>query len=164
MLFTLAKIVSDFLHCNQTYGDGENYSTHLDDVYNVLKEFKENDENVLISAYLHDIVEDTQAKIDLIEKYFNKDVATIVWNVTNESGKNRSERNLKTYQKIRTDERSIRLKLSDRIANVRKSKSNKKFFSMYKKEHEAFKYILYNENSSKQCLEMWEELDKLINE
>lgn len=159
-----ARMLAEFLHNGQTYGDGEDYLKHLDDVFKILKEYEIADKNILASAYLHDAIEDTQANYKLIEKYFGKNIADIVYAVTNESGINRKERNSKTYQKIQNNDKAIILKLADRIANTRQSLNNIKFFNMYKKEFEVFKYFLYNENASKETLKMWEELEKLYQE
>lgn len=156
-----AKMLAEFLHNGQTYGDGEDYTTHLQTVHNVLIEFKCYDNNIIIGAWLHDAVEDTVASFKLIKKYFGDKVERVVYLVTNETGVNRKERNLKTYQKLKGQEDGLTLKLADRIANTRKAIGNEKFFSMYKEEYVMFRYFLYDANHSEIIQNMWKELDKL---
>jgi hypothetical protein len=89
----------------------------------------------------------------------------IVEAVSTEPGKNRKERNKATYQKIKKYEYAIVLKLADRIANGRRSKSgDPKFqahkFEMYKKEYPEFRAALYT--ASVDTLPMWWELDRLF--
>lgn len=165
-----AKMLAEFLHNGQKYGDGEDYIVHLDEVYRVLLEFLVTDITLLVCAWLHDIIEDTAAEYKLLNKYFGVEVADIVFNVTNESGTTRKDRNIKTYAKIATDVKSVVLKLADRIANVRRSKNNanRKFYEMYKKEYVFFRYYLYMEETRNSqyfgtsIKAMWEELDTLM--
>jgi (p)ppGpp synthase/HD superfamily hydrolase len=89
----------------QTY-DGKPYTVHLMAVEINLKRFGidslngERDQNLLIGAWLHDTLEDTTVSYDEILNEFGKDIADLVYSVTNESGANRKERSLKTYPKI----------------------------------------------------------------
>ena len=67
------------------------------------------DQNLIAAGYLHDILEDTDVTFDTLENWFNKDIASLVWEVTKDSEGNFS--NLKT-------ERGLMLKCADRLANV----------------------------------------------
>lgn len=156
-----AQIVAKFCHAKQRYGDGEPYERHLKDVVNVLKEFGFDNEANTSSAWLHDIIEDTKVTKNMIEENFGKEIAGMVYAVTNELGVNRVERNLKTYQKLLKYPKALPIKLADRIANVRysKSKGNSSFYKMYKKEYPSFRAALYSEG---RLYKMWEELDKLM--
>lgn len=165
-----AKFLVDFLHNGQKYGDGEDYIVHLEEVYKVLLEFGITEEEVLVSAWLHDIIEDTNAEYKLILKYFGINVSDIVYSVTNENGINRQERNLKTYMKISGNIKALCVKLADRIANSRRAKnnSNTKYINMYKKEYPVFRYYLKDETSCNAqnfgaaIKAMWKELDNLM--
>jgi (p)ppGpp synthase/HD superfamily hydrolase len=113
---------------------------------------------------LHDIVEDTPITLmDLKVEFhcYGADcdlLLKLVDNVTTESGKNRKERNLKTYPKIKSHPKSLVLKLADRLANVRNCiRTGSDLLSMYKKEYPGFREALYSEPHP-----MWAELDKLL--
>ena len=162
-LLEKAKMVADILHCKQIYDDKKDYIVHLEEVYNVLLRYNITDENILVSSFLHDAVEDTQLKVSLIEKYFNAEIAQIVYCVTNEQGLNRKERNTKTYVKLANNEKAIVLKLADRIANVENGleNENRKFYSMYKKEYSNFRYCLHS-NSHILAQGLWKHLDSLF--
>lgn len=160
-MIQIASLFATEKHKDQKYGSN-NYTFHLADVVRVLKEFGETDADILSAAWLHDVVEDTDTSVDEIKSMFNDRVADLVWRVTNEPGKNRAERHEKTYAKIKASPDALKLKLADRIANVRASKTdNEKLFKMYKKEYKGFKDELYSSNLH---TKMWNELDELIDE
>jgi (p)ppGpp synthase/HD superfamily hydrolase len=126
----------------------------------VLLRFKFNEEDLQVAAWLHDTVEDTDATITQIEMMFGRNVADIVGRVTNEQGKNRKERHAKTYPKIQASMDATTLKLADRIANVERSVEDASTqLQMYRKEHEAFKSLLYKPGIHDG---MWRHLDFLI--
>lgn len=134
------------------------YTHHLAAVESVLREFGETRTEMLIAAWLHDIVEDTDIKIRDVEENFGPAVAALVAAVTSEDGPNRKTRNALTYPKIReagTD--AIKLKLADRIANVRSGGSS---FEMYKKEYKDFCHGLRKEGTLND--QMWEALDSIL--
>jgi len=154
---------------SQRYGSVP-YSKHTQDVYDINKEYdyylKEYDkEDVDKACYGHDLVEDTDVSVRDLEQRTNKRVARIIFNVSNERGFDRKEKNFKTYPKIWGDDLSIYVKLCDRIANTKNSKKSydKKsngdsLFEMYKKEYPIFKYAL---NVRGLYPDMWKELDNL---
>lgn len=158
-----AMMLAEFLHAKQKYDD-QDYIFHLIATVNVLNEFGFNEEDDVIAGYLHDSIEDTTATYKLIAKRFGWIVADMVQAVTNEQGKNRKERNLKTYQKLIGNTRALAIKLADRIANVRHGleKGNMSFFEMYLKEYPTLRHYLYNGDASLEG--MWLCLDKLFNE
>lgn len=118
------------------------------------------------SALLHDSIEDARLTYNDVNKmvsFYNsfcyscyddeemrtfhymlmiepEDVADIVYAVTNEKGKNRSERaNEKYYQGIRENKLAVIVKICDRLANALYSKLiNSRMLGVYKKEHEHF--------------------------
>lgn len=154
-----AEAFASVKHGDQKYGE-QPYIKHLAHVAEVLRRFKFDDEDLQVAAWLHDSVEDTDATITQIEMMFGRRVADIVGRVTNEPGKNRKERHAKTYPKIQKSLDATTLKLADRIANVESSvedASDK--LGMYRKEHEAFKSLLYKDGVHNA---MWRHLDFLI--
>lgn len=123
----------------QTYGVLP-YTHHLLDVENVLREFGEVREELLVAAWLHDIVEDTDVKLRDVEENFGQEVARLVGAVTSEEGPNRKTRNALTYPKIRAaGPDAVRLKLADRLANVQSGGSSGQ---MYAREHGDFRHAL----------------------
>jgi guanosine-3',5'-bis(diphosphate) 3'-pyrophosphohydrolase len=154
--FTLAEV----FHQNQKYGN-EPYTKHLRDVVDVLKRFGITNSDVLAAAWLHDAVEDTPLTIETVKEEFGDDVASLVYAVTTEPGKNRKERNAKTYPKIAAQPEAIYLKLADRIANVEASLgNNKEKLKMYQKEFPDFLKALQQPGIAD---EMWCLLEELIN-
>ena len=97
-------------HKSQMYGD-KAYVHHLDDVFSVLELFYkksimygEGDSgDLFVSAYLHDVVEDTHVTLDEISNKFGDKVAALVWAVSDGEGKNRAERKAIAYKKILAD-------------------------------------------------------------
>jgi hypothetical protein len=129
---------------NQSY-DNQPYSVHLTQVYNVLMP-SFGDEDVIMNASLcHDLLEDTGITYNDLKTFVGRDVADVVYDVTNELGKNRKERAEKTYPKIAANPLAVIVKVADRIANTTYSK--KSGSSMYKKycsEYPSFRQALYN--------------------
>jgi hypothetical protein len=79
---------------------------------------------------------------------------------TTEPGKNRKQRNAKTYPKIKAKNEAIYLKLADRIANVQASiENNLKKLKMYQNEFPDFKMALKQPGIAD---EMWSFLEELI--
>lgn len=155
-----AQAFASVKHEGQKYGDTEPYTKHLAHVAEVLLRFKFDDEDLIVAAWLHDSVEDTDATITQIEMMFGRRVADIVGRVTNEPGKNRKERHAKTYPKIQKSMDATTIKLADRIANVESSvEASSDKLGMYRKEHEAFKALLHKDGVHDA---MWRHLDFLI--
>lgn len=95
----LARDYATTMHAGQKYGD-QPYTAHLLAVRQVLADFGVEDGPLAAAAWLHDVLEDTVATRETIERVFGDDVATLVEAVTGR-GKNRKERNRDMYQKIR---------------------------------------------------------------
>jgi len=155
-----AKAFATAVHKDQKYGEDKPYVDHLGHVAEVLSRFKFDSEDLQVAAWLHDTVEDTDATIEQITLTFGHNVADLVGRVTNEPGKNRKERHLKTYPKIQASVDATTLKLADRIANVEVSvEDSSPQLQMYRKEHAAFKSLLYKPGPHEA---MWRHLDFLI--
>jgi len=161
----LTRFYATVKHGDHRYNGGLPYSHHLSDVEQVLRRFGP-DGNVLplytnemlMAAWLHDVLEDTDTKKKEIAELFDDKVADLVWRVTNEQGENRKVRHALTYPKIRDGgQLAIRLKLADRIANV---EAGGKLVGMYKSEYEDFRPALYYPGTFNES--MWQHLDKLL--
>jgi len=165
-------------HGDQKYGD-QPYSVHLDDVAGVLQEFGYDDDFTLMVAYLHDVLEDTPTtRIGIVAAFDPQDfplssIPYAVEFVTDEPGATRRERKRATYSRVirriaSLDTRgfrfgddllaAIRVKLADRIANIRRSVGSD-LFRMYRKEREVFYLAYYSDGVAD---EMWVEYDKLL--
>ena len=147
---------------NHSY-NGEAYEIHLVMVYEEAKKYshlvpEKDRDNFLAAAWAHDVIEDCRETYNDVMKSTNKEVADLVYALTNEKGKNRKERaNKKYYDGINKTPNATLLKLCDRIANIKYSRqTNSRMYEVYKKENENF---LSNLNYIK---EPFEDLKKLF--
>lgn len=150
-------------HNNQTYGNTY-YIKHLIDVNQILLKFKINEfsNNIITAGWLHDTLEDTNTSYNELVTNFGEDISNIVYNITNEIGKNRKEKWEKTKTKISTTIYSVILKVADRIANIEYSiiNNNKQKLNMYLSEREDFNFInIYYKYEF--LNQMWEHLNNL---
>ena len=161
---------------------GYDYSLHLDAVRNVARQYlylipSEFHCAVLCASSGHDLTEDARINHGDIVKHFTLPwlsgypdimdqgvfVADVIYNVTNELGKNRVERSQKTYPKIASCQYSTFVKLADRVANCKFSyfmNDEKGMFKKYKSEHADFYKALHNVAHGFE--EMWSELQSLM--
>jgi guanosine-3',5'-bis(diphosphate) 3'-pyrophosphohydrolase len=159
-LVVAARLFAIKAHGDQRYGD-EPFVFHLDAVVRVIDSYGHTDPEVRASGYLHDVVEDTDKTKEDIAAEFSSSIAEIVHAVSSEPGKNRKERNIATYPKIRAVHKAVIVKLSDRIANVGYSLATKSdLFTMYQREYPAFRAALYYD--SPDLTKMWEFLDRIM--
>lgn len=153
-----ALLVSEMAHRNQKYDEIFPYMKHINDVIGVLKRFGFNSNKMLISAALHDIIEDTSLSYNKVKKHFGLEVAEMVYCVTDELGRDRKEKKEKTLPKTASNPDAIILKLGDRIANIEHGGK----IDMYAKEHSEFKGALFL-NTPADGKAMWEHLETLLN-
>ena len=125
--------------------DGFPYSVHLSIVAMFAQKYvnelpSEIQSDVLDACWLHDTIEDCRLTYNDILLVSNKQVANIVYALTNEKGKNRNERaNEKYYNGIRDVAFASFVKLCDRLANVKYSKdTDSSMFQKYKRENYNF--------------------------
>ncbi len=111
-------------HKDQTRASGDPYITHPLFVAKYLSEIGMDNETI-ISALLHDVVEDTNIKLSKIKKEFGKEVALIVDGVTKLDKINYSSTEEAQAESIRKmviamskDVRVLILKLADRLHNI----------------------------------------------
>jgi len=100
---------------------------------------------VINACWLHDTIEDCRLTYNDIVKISNLNVADLVYAVTNEKGKNRTERaNDKYYEGIRNIPFAKFVKLCDRLANIKYSDdTNSDMYHKYGEEHEHFLKSLF---------------------
>jgi (p)ppGpp synthase/HD superfamily hydrolase len=149
-------------HADQKYGEFP-YEKHLQDVYaivNGMPNFGGYGPAILSAAWLHDVLEDTDATVLDLGALFGPEVALLVWNVTG-VGKNRRERFASVARKIARDRdrAAVTLKLADRIANVQACiASGDSRLDMYLAEWPEFEEKLKPIGGN---LTLWEMLRKL---
>lgn len=142
--YDMARLEKAFLfgkaaHKGQLRKSGEAYFSHPLEVSLILAEL-EMDEDTVIAALLHDVVEDTSITLDELKKMFGANVAMLVDGVTKlgkisyETKEERQAENLrKMFIAMAEDIRVILIKLADRLHNMR----TLKFMSDDKKKEKA---------------------------
>lgn len=112
-------------HAAQSRASGEPYMTHPIAVAQILAE-RSMDQTCLITAILHDVLEDTDTTAEDIKKLFGDDVARCVNGVTKLSKislSNREDRQAESVRKMLLamveDIRVILVKIADRLHNMR---------------------------------------------
>lgn len=114
-------------HEGQFRKSGEPYIHHLIEVCYILSELNCGP-STLVAGLLHDVVEDTDISIQVIEKEFGSDVATIVESLTKIQRMKLSHRkeedfvaedHKKIFLGMAKDVRVIVIKLADRLHNMR---------------------------------------------
>jgi len=124
-LITKAFEVSLEAHKNDVRASGEPYFTHPYEVAMIVAEEFPLDDITIISALLHDVIEDTDYGYDFINREFGKEIVEIVDGVTKISGIFRGHEITKAenYRKLLLsmvkDVRVILVKFADRLHNMR---------------------------------------------
>ncbi len=96
------------------------YINHPLKVALMLDECDEHDDNILIAAILHDVIEDTDASYEEISREFNKEVADLVIEVTDDKELPyaiRKELQVKGAPAL--SENAKKIKIADKICNIR---------------------------------------------
>jgi len=112
-------------HKNDLRASGEPYFTHPFEVALIVASEFPLDDITVISALLHDVIEDTDFNIELIAKEFSKEIADIVDGVTKISGifKGQEITKAENFRKLLLsmvkDVRVIFVKFADRLHNMR---------------------------------------------
>ena len=147
--------------------DDEPYKVHLTAVYAVLEPFFIDNYLVMQAALCHDLLEDTGITYNDLKAAVGAEVADVVYDVTNELGKNRQERAERTYPKIAANPLAVIVKVADRIANMNHSKiTGSTMFNKYCAEYSKFRSSLYNVKHLDQYPalgQLWAILDQLSN-
>jgi guanosine-3',5'-bis(diphosphate) 3'-pyrophosphohydrolase len=154
-----ARAFAQAAHGDQKYG-AEPYVVHLAAVRSVLAEFGFTGD-LLVAAWLHDVLEDTRVAFKELMAAFGAEVASLVVAVTGRGG-NRKERNASIARQLLSQPRAVPLKLADRIANGRSclKSNNIELLAMYQREYLDFKAELYP--LSRDCDVLWRELDRIM--
>lgn len=149
-------------YCNQKYAGKHYYSVHIDSVFEQGRKFfhllEDSERDVVDYALLgHDLLEDARLTyndlLDVVAEcsdsaIFAKEVADIVYAITDEKGKSRTERkNEKYYKELSENKLAVFVKLADISANTLYSKLNgSTMYQRYKSEFGKFKEKCFTEN------------------
>ena len=112
-------------HKNDRRASGDEYITHPFEVALIVAQEIPLDEVTVVSALLHDTIEDTEISVELLQKEFGKVVAEIVDGVTKISGifKGHEITQAENFRKLLLsmvkDVRVILVKFADRLHNMR---------------------------------------------
>ncbi|MBY0272750.1 MAG: bifunctional (p)ppGpp synthetase/guanosine-3',5'-bis(diphosphate) 3'-pyrophosphohydrolase [Alphaproteobacteria bacterium] len=124
-LLNRAYIFAMKAHGTQTRASGDPYFTHPLEVAGILVEMRL-DVATIVTALLHDTIEDTIATLEEIERLFGKEVAFLVDGVTKlsqiefQSDKAKQAENFrKLLLAMSSDIRVLLIKLADRLHNMR---------------------------------------------
>ena len=115
--------VADKAHEGQNRKSGEPYVTHPLTVASYLCEYKA-DEDTILAAIMHDVVEDSTTTLKEIQRVFGKGIATLVDGVTKLGNipktQNKDVQALrKLFQMMSGDLRMVLIKIFDRLHNMR---------------------------------------------
>ena len=128
-LIRAAYAYGERMHEGQLRHSGEPYFTHPVAVAAILAE-QQLDDATIITALLHDTIEDTPASYGEVQELFGTDVAELVDGVTkltnlqlNSSETKQAENFRKLFMAMSKDLRVILVKLSDRLHNMRTIKA-----------------------------------------
>jgi (p)ppGpp synthase/HD superfamily hydrolase len=100
---------------------GEPYINHLIEVADlVASSLTEADANLIIAAFLHDVVEDTPTTNPEVAERFGPDVAALVGEVTDDKSLPKAERKrLQIESAPKKSKRTQSIKIADKISNLR---------------------------------------------
>ncbi len=124
-MITRAYEFSRIAHAGQKRRSGEDYIVHCVEVTEILADLHL-DTVTLVSALIHDVVEDTTATLEDVREAFGNEVATVVDGLTKISRvqfRTNTEQQVENYRKLllsmAQDARVILVKLADRLNNMR---------------------------------------------
>jgi GTP diphosphokinase / guanosine-3',5'-bis(diphosphate) 3'-diphosphatase len=100
--------------------DGEPYVNHLIEVAALLANVGGiGDEDVLVSAVLHDVVEDTPVSLEEVGRFFGERVERIVGNLSDDKTLAKDERKRLVLERLgRADQSTKLVKLADLCSNI----------------------------------------------
>ena len=124
-LINRAYVFSVQKHGSQKRASGDPYFSHPVEVAGILTDFYMDDATI-VTALLHDTIEDTLATIEEVEQVFGPEIARLVDGVTKlskieaQSENERAAENLRKFLLAMSDDiRVLLVKLADRLHNMR---------------------------------------------
>lgn len=155
-IFDIARLYAIGAHAatNHMYDDKHPYGYHLKDCDDVALAYihlipEEDRFMVRAAIQCHDVIEDARQSYNDVVEAVGVQAADIVFAVTDETGKTRKERhNEKYFSKIRNTPYAVFVKLCDRIANAKYSRSkgiDNKMYKTYVSEAAEFTLEIYDD-------------------
>ena len=160
----VAKDLAIMAHAavNHLY-DGQAYSVHLEQVVGIGEHFLYEVEEVRdhamirVALWCHDLIEDCRFTYNDLASRVGA-AADIVYDVTNELGRNRKERAARTYPKVAANRLAVYVKCCDRLANTRYSRNTgSTMYRKYWQEYPAFRAALRRDG---EYPHLWAALDE----
>ena len=165
-------------HGSQKYGEHP-YVVHLDEVAEIALHaaLALGRDTVVVcaivaTAYVHDVLEDTDVHQQAISNKFGPPVATCAELLSDPPGKNRKERKAALHERLASLDPAeftgcavLIVKACDRLANLRRSlgtpgePGNPGLLKMYREEASAFRLAAYRPGL---CDLVWQEIDRII--
>lgn len=142
---------------------GEDYIHHPTEVSDIVWNRGCNDEMVA-AAYLHDVVEDTQVPLSLIESEFGKCIATLVEGLTDvskpEDGNRAVRKEIDRQHTAKQSPACKTIKLADLISNSKSIlQHDNEFAKVYLKEKNLLLEVLKEGDAV-----LWEQANKIVEE
>jgi GTP pyrophosphokinase/guanosine-3',5'-bis(diphosphate) 3'-pyrophosphohydrolase len=124
-LLNRAYVYAMRMHGSQTRASGDPYFAHPIEVAGILTDYKL-DTATIVTALLHDVIEDTEARREDIDRLFSPEIGELVEGVTKLSRlettadhKRQAENLRKFILAVSKDVRVLLVKLADRLHNMR---------------------------------------------
>ena len=124
-LLNRAYVYAVRMHGSQTRASGDPYFAHPIEVAGILTDYRL-DTATIVTALLHDVIEDTDATRATVEELFGSEIAELVEGVTKLSKLELSQEHLRQAENLRKfilaiskDVRVLLVKLADRLHNMR---------------------------------------------
>ena len=155
-----ANVGNEFDHLLKPVGVWDFVDTGYEDLGSMTLSFEA---IVKLAIWWHDSIEDARLTYNDLKKIVGKKAADIVYAVTNDKGRNRSERaSDKYYAGIVSEQGATFVKLCDRVANVRFGiLTGSRMVDMYRKEYKSFAKKL-NYSDEHELKEMFDCLKALL--
>ncbi len=151
-LIKKAEIFAIQVHEGQFRKDGKTpYIKHCATVVELLKSIRIKDENILVAAWLHDVIEDCDVTAKEIEKEFNEEIARIVSTLTRDV-----DRELYKERMKKADYKVQIIKLADMVHNCSDLNEDLKFKTVVRKIDDSDR--LYLDMAKKIAPEFYEKL------
>ena len=140
---------------------GEDYIHHPREVASIIRILNFSDE-MIAAAYLHDVVEDTQVPLSLIEAEFGKCVATLVEGLTDvskpEDGNRAVRKEIDRQHTAKQSPACKTIKLADLISNSKSIlQHDREFAKVYLKEKKLLLEVLKEGDAV-----LWEEANRIV--
>lgn len=157
-----ARQFAMYWHGDQKYGH-KPYVYHLNKVAGLVARYGD---DAVVLAYLHDVLEDTDARHANVMACFGVWFADMTLLLSDPAGKNRKERKAKFYKVMSSidaasdDSLALIVKAADRLANMEECLLEDELkLNMYLDEYDDFKEAVYRKGL---CEDIWTRLEQIV--